>query len=93
MMEAGAVGGFNAVLVNLTERYGLYPQFDAYRTRMLSPAPAAALLLKDKISLCDCNEPESINAEPPSAPTMDHSHPLAAPAVVVDTGKFGAVYR
>ena len=93
IIEVGAAGGFNIVLEKRKERFALKPQAEENLTRMLSPAPAAALLLKDRINFCAWSEPESMVAEPPNTPTIDQFHPVAAPAVVVAKGKLGAEYR
>ena len=60
---------------------------------MLSLIEAAILLVKVKISFCDCNEPESMDEVTESEPIIDHSQPVAAPAVEVASGKLGAAYR
>lgn len=92
VIDAGTAGGFNNVFENLIERNKLCPQPEVYRTRMLSPLVAAALLEKIRTTFCDCIVPESMVAVPESAPSIDQSHPVAAPVVVVANGKFGAVY-
>jgi hypothetical protein len=57
---------------------------------MLSALVEASLLEKVKINLCEFTSPESIVANPAKLPTKSQTYPVAAAAVAVPAGRFGA---
>ena len=75
----GAGGADKSVLVNLSERLALVPQFEVYATLTLSPVAAALFNVYFILTIRDVNDPESTTALVPNAPTKDHSHPVAVP--------------
>jgi hypothetical protein len=90
VIAVGAAGTPVATFVNLLDLLALFPQPEVYNTLTLSPVPAATLLVNLTTIFCEFTSPESITALPPKLPTNDHTQPVAAPAVAVATGKFGA---
>ena len=86
----GAAGTPVTTFVNLLDFIALLPQSDVYNTLTLSPVFATVLLVKLTTIFCEFTFPESITALPPKVPTNDHTQPVAAPAVAVAAGKFGA---
>jgi hypothetical protein len=71
VIEAGAIGEDNKVLVSLVALFGLLPHVDVYKTRILSPAAAAALLVNLTLITCEFTVPESIVAFVPNVPVND----------------------
>ena len=92
-MLAGASGALNIVFVNLTALNGLYPQSEAYLSRIESVEVAAWFdVYKITITLL-FNVPESKIALVPSEPVgIFHSHPVAAPEDAVANERAGATY-
>ena len=91
MIDAGAAGAPNNVFDNLAALRALLPQpAVVYNTLALSPVAAAAFEVNVTVNLCAVNSPESIVIVDDNEPITSHTSPLAAPAVAVATGKFGA---
>jgi hypothetical protein len=90
VIAVGAAGTTVTTLVNLAALAAPFPQSEVYKTLTLSPAPAAALLVKLTTIVREFNVPESTTALAPKVPVNDQTYPVAAPAVAVAPGNAGA---
>ena len=68
VIDAGAIGAPNKVLVNLALAIVLKPHPLEYFKVMLSPTPAAALLLNVAVKILEVRLPESTTALDPKVP-------------------------